>query len=323
MGKVYQRIFEYSPDALIVVNQAGVITLVNTQAESLFAYDRSELVGQPVEVLIPARYSAHHHQHRTRFMGESNSRQMGVANHLYARRKDNGELPVDIMLSPMIVEGHHCTLCVVRDISERKAAEDKLRQQKAELEKLHAELKELACRDSLTGLLNRRAFLEHAEQMLKTARRNNESVALLMIDLDHFKQVNDRFGHAEGDHVLQVVADTFRASARENDILSRHGGEEFVVAISGANESESLLAAERLRAAVAAIKNRKAPITVSIGVAATTPQQMQKRKASEVLAELFAQADRALYAAKHNGRNQACHFNRLPLPLRQIDEITP
>jgi len=259
MEKIYQRIFEYSPDALIVVDQAGAIALANIQAETLFGFDRTELIGQPVEILIPARYAAHHHGHRTRFMGESNSRQMGTANNLYARRKDESELPVDIMLSPMIVEGHHCTLCVVRDISERKAAEDKLRQQTAELERLHADLKEVACRDSLTGLLNRRAFHEHAEQMLKAARRNGENMALLMIDLDHFKQVNDRFGHAEGDHVLKVVANTFKASARENDILSRHGGEEFVMAISGANEAESLQAAERLRIAVAAIKNRKSP----------------------------------------------------------------
>jgi len=214
MEKVYQRIFEYSPDALFVVDQAGCITLANTQAETLFGYDRSELIGQQVEVLIPNRYAAHHHAHRTHFMIESNSRQMGIANNLYAQRKDGSEIPVDIMLSPMIVEGHHCTLCVVRDVTERKAAEDKLRQQTSELEHLHANLKEIAFRDSLTGLLNRRGFQEHAEQMIKTASRRGESVALLMIDLDHFKQVNDCFGHAEGDHVLRVAADAFKSTAR-------------------------------------------------------------------------------------------------------------
>ncbi|MDP2056773.1 MAG: sensor domain-containing diguanylate cyclase, partial [Thiobacillus sp.] len=228
-------------------------------------------------------------------------------------RKDGSELPVDIMLSPMIMDGRHFTLCVVRDITERKAAEDKLRQQTAELQKLHAELKELANRDSLTGLLNRRAFHEHVAQMLRTARRRKESAALLMIDLDHFKQVNDRFGHAEGDHVLKMVAAALKATARENDIVARHGGEEFVVAVLGASEAESIAAAERLRLAIAAIKNIKSSITASIGVTTCAPQ-VHKREASLILEELLAQADRALYAAKNNGRNQVCHFNRLAQP---------
>ncbi len=308
--KVYQRIFEYTPDALLLIDQAGRITLANAQAESLFVYDRRELIGQPVEMLVPSRVAARHVGHRAEFMAEAHSRQMGAAVELFARRKDGSELPVDIMLSPMLINGRHFTLCVARDITERKAAEDRLRQQTAELQKLHAELKELANRDSLTGLLNRRAFQEHAAQMLRTARRRKESTALLMIDLDLFKEVNDRFGHAEGDHVLKMVATALKATARENDIVARLGGEEFVVAVLGANEAESIAAAERLRLAIAAIRNTKSNITASIGVTTCTPH-MLKREVSLILEELLTQADRALYAAKHNGRNQVCHANSL------------
>ena len=308
--KVYQRIFESTPDALLLIDQAGRITLANAQAESLFGYDRRELIGQPVEMLVPSRVAARHVGHRAEFMAEAHSRQMGAAVELFARRKDGSELPVDIMLSPMLIDGRHFTLCVARDITERKAAEDKLRLQTAELQKLHAELRVLASRDSLTGLLNRRAFHEHAAQMLRTARRRKESAALLMIDLDHFKQINDRFGHAEGDHVLKMVAAALKATARENDIVARLGGEEFVVAVLGANEAESIAAAERLRLGIAAIGNTKCNITASIGVTTCTPH-MQKHEVSLILAELLRQADRALYAAKHNGRNQVCHANSL------------
>ena len=307
---IYQRIFEYTPDALFVTDLAGCIVLANAQAETLFGYERSELIGQPVEMLIPPRFAAHHAGHRMRFTSEANSRPMGKAAELFALRRDGSEFPVDIMLSPMILHGTHLVLCVVRDITERKAAEDELARQTSELRRLHAELELLANHDGLTGLYNWRAFYEYAGQMLKTAHRRQEHTTLLMIDLDHFKQINDRFGHAEGDRVLQAVASTLKATARENDIVARHGGEEFVVAALGLNEAESLVAAERLRAAVAAIENMKTRISASIGIATLAPQA-QKHETRRLLAELLDQADQALYTAKRNGRNRVCHFNRL------------
>lgn len=308
--EIYQRIFEYTPDALFVADQAGRIILANAQAETLFGYDRSELINQPVEILIPPRFTARHAGHRTRFMNEAHSRPMGAAVELFAQRRDGSEFPVDIMLSPMILDGGHFVLCVVRDITERKAAQEELERQTNELRRLHAELELLANHDGLTGLYNWRAFYEYAGQMLKTAHRRQENATLLMLDLDHFKQINDRFGHAEGDRVLQAVAATLKATARENDIVARHGGEEFVVAALGLNEVESLVAAERLRAAVASIEGMKTPITTSIGIATLAPQT-QKHETRRVLTELLDQADQALYAAKHHGRNQVCHFNRL------------
>ena len=313
MNAIYQRIFEYTPDALLVVDQAGRITLVNARAETLFGYDRSELIGQPIEILVPPRFAARHARHRDGFMAEGHGREMGAAIELFAQQKQGSELPVDIMLSPMIVDGTPLTLCVVRDISERRAAENALRRQTEELQKLHAEMKELASHDGLTGLYNWRAFYEHAGQMLKTAHRKQENATLLMLDLDHFKRVNDRFGHAEGDRVLQAVASTLKATARENDIVARHGGEEFVVAALGLTEDEGMIAAERLRTAIAAIENMKQPITASIGVATLLPQA-QKQDAARVLAALLDQADQALYAAKNHGRNQVCHFNQCASP---------
>lgn len=308
--EIYRRIFEYTPDALLVVDHDGHIYLANAEAESLFRYDRSELIGQPIEILIPPRFTAHHVEHRTRFMSEAHTLQMGATEDRFALRKHGEEFPVDIMLSPMFIDGAPFTLCVVRDVSERKAAQDERARQTEELLRLHAELQLLANHDGLTGLYNWRAFYEHAGQMLKTAHRRGEGVSLMMLDLDHFKLINDRFGHAEGDRVLQAVAATLKATAREIDIVARHGGEEFVVAVLGLGEAESLVAAERLRAAVAAIENLKSPITTSIGITTLAPRR-DKQESSRILAELLDQADQALYSAKHHGRNQVCHFNRL------------
>ena len=296
--------------------------MVNAQTETLFGYERGELIGQPVEMLVPPRLAARHAKHRVGFKAEPHRRQMGAAIELFAQRKQGDELPVDIMLSSMIVDDQHFTLCVVRDITERKAAEDRLRHQTAELQKLHAQLKQLANQDSLTGLLNRRAFFEHANQLLKTARRRKESAALLMIDLDHFKRVNDRFGHAEGDRVLKAVAAALKATARENDIVARYGGEEFVVAILGVDEAESVVAAERLREAIAAISGTKCRITASIGVASLIPDQHQ-REISAALTELLGQSDRALYAAKDHGRNRVCHHNKLSELAYPAKQPTP
>ena len=310
---VYQRIFECSPDGLLVVDAEGRITMANAQIEALFGYTRGELLGQAVEKLVPARFAGRHTHHRAHFKTAVRSRQMGASSELFAQHKNGKEFPVDIMLSPMLIDGQPITLCVVRDITERKAAQDALERQTAELRRLHTELELLANHDGLTGLLNWRAFYEHAGQMLKIAHRRRENVTLLLLDLDHFKSINDRFGHPEGARVLQAVAATLRETARDNDIVARHGGEEFVVATLGLSAEEGLVAAERLRAAVAAIENLKHPITVSIGVATLLPQP-NKHVDPRALSTLLDQADQALYVAKNNGRNQVCHYDPLGPP---------
>ena len=147
--------------------------------------------------------------------------------------------------------------------------------------------------------------------MLKTAHRRQENIALFMIDLDHFKQVNDRYGHAEGDRVLRRVGETLLATARENDIVARFGGEEFVMVLLGVDEAESLVAAERVRAAIAAISDTQAPIRASIGVAELRPRR-HKGDVEAELGKLLGQADRALYTAKRTGRNRVCHILHLP-----------
>ncbi|WP_305822257.1 GGDEF domain-containing protein [Massilia brevitalea] len=163
-----------------------------------------------------------------------------------------------------------------------------------------AVMKRLATLDDLTGLLNRRAFFTRANETRMLAIRLRKPIALLMIDIDHFKRLNDRFGHASGDEALVLFARAAGGALREHDVLGRMGGEEFALAMPGADLDGARQAAERLRQATMAIClpscGNGYEMTVSIGVVVI--------EANEDLPAALARADRALYQAKRNGRNR-------------------
>jgi diguanylate cyclase (GGDEF)-like protein len=165
----------------------------------------------------------------------------------------------------------------------------------------HAQLfeaqEENALTDELTKLPNRRAFAQSFLQETQRARRHRNPIAFLMIDLDHFKHVNDTNGHLHGDAVLFEVAQILKTSARESDVCARYGGEEFALILHETNESGARVLAERIRARVAsATFPGGLKLTISIGVAATDEPNL--------FTQLIDRADQALYAAKQGGRNQ-------------------
>jgi diguanylate cyclase (GGDEF)-like protein len=157
-----------------------------------------------------------------------------------------------------------------------------------------------ACTDHLTSLLNRRAFIENAVTLCAQQAKRGEPVAMLMFDLDHFKSINDQFGHAVGDDALRLFGQVVRASTRVDDIIGRFGGEEFIAVVPGGIESASKIA-ERVRAgfeaAGATIATHTVGATVSIGAAISYDPVT-------VIDSLIARADAALYRAKHDGRNR-------------------
>jgi diguanylate cyclase (GGDEF)-like protein len=167
-------------------------------------------------------------------------------------------------------------------------------------EKDDAEMARLATVDSLTGLPNRHAFLERAEHARQSALRLRQPLALAMLDIDHFKQINDRFGHATGDEALGVFASTARASLRAHETIGRLGGEEFAMVLPGTDLAGALQAAERLRLAVreatVITSGTRYVMTISIGVVVLDP--------NETLGMALARADHALYAAKSGGRDR-------------------
>jgi diguanylate cyclase (GGDEF)-like protein len=160
----------------------------------------------------------------------------------------------------------------------------------------------LSITDPLTGVYNRRSFMELADQLLARSARSNSSSALLMIDIDHFKRINDQHGHSTGDEALKAFVARIQPCLRDEDILVRFGGEEFCVLMPGADGEGALTLAERIREHVAAepieAEGTSIAVTVSIGIATAVKGGDFARES------LFASADRALYEAKDAGRNQ-------------------
>lgn len=192
-------------------------------------------------------------------------------------------------------DGRAVRVEVATDISERKWMEEELR-----LARQQAEL--LARTDELTRLNNRRAFYELGEAAFRQAARRGEGVAVVMFDVDHFKRINDSFGHTVGDEVLCAIAAAARAVCRDTDVLGRLGGEEFALVSPGADAAQALALAERLRAAIAAIRIARdageLTCTASFGVAS------YGAGSAAALDALICKADQALFLAKRGGRNR-------------------
>ncbi|MEM6475096.1 MAG: sensor domain-containing diguanylate cyclase [Pseudomonadota bacterium] len=189
-------------------------------------------------------------------------------------------------------------VAVLRDVTSQVQRERDLEQSRAVALSEARHARELASTDALTGLANRRRVMGELDQMLLSAREAGKPLALIMFDIDHFKAVNDTYGHPRGDRVLKQVADIALAQAREVDLVGRVGGEEFVWIVPGAGEGLARIIAERLRQAIA--KGSGAgpvpPVTASVGFA--------EMSETDTSLSLFARADDALYAAKHAGRNR-------------------
>ncbi|MCK7545009.1 GGDEF domain-containing protein [Marinobacter bryozoorum] len=159
----------------------------------------------------------------------------------------------------------------------------------------------LADTDELTGLNNRRAFFNLSNQVISQARRSGEPVAVIMFDLDHFKQVNDRWGHAAGDTVLRGLAATARRTVRESDIVARLGGEEFAILLPATDLPKARYLAQRLQQAfgnqIFPVTGGKVRCTASFGIAASSGREF-------TLDDLLRQADKALFRAKEAGRDR-------------------
>lgn len=173
-----------------------------------------------------------------------------------------------------------------------------------QLARQNARLAELASTDELTGVKNRRRFREDLDLLFSQADRQGSPLSLILLDIDHFKQYNDAFGHPAGDRVLQQVGATLRSALRGHDVVARYGGEEFVVLLPGTDADAANDVAERLRTAIADQEWPHRPVTASFGVATSGP-------GTSDAAALVEHADRALYLSKEAGRNRASHFRRL------------
>lgn len=170
---------------------------------------------------------------------------------------------------------------------------------------LYEEVEKTALTDSLTEIYNRRYLMQRMLEEIERANKKKSKVSIFMIDVDYFKRINDEFGHLTGDQVLVLIAQIIKANTREIDIVGRYGGEEFCIVLPDTDKEGALLAAERIRGAVATtplkVYDAQLKVTVSIGIATFPKDGLQ-------ISELIDRADHALYKAKEHGRNRIENF---------------
>ncbi len=188
------------------------------------------------------------------------------------------------------------------DMTEEVAHKAEIERYQQELEQANEQLRQLSVTDGLTGLRNRRAFEERLTLEFSIARRRERSLSVMLLDVDFFKQINDRWGHAAGDGVLRQLGETLRGSVRLPDLVARYGGEEFAVLIPESGPDATLGLANRMMQRIAAGDWRHTPVTVSIGLATIQPDTRDGF-------ELVRHADEALYAAKRGGRNRVVIYD--------------
>jgi diguanylate cyclase (GGDEF)-like protein/PAS domain S-box-containing protein len=299
-------VLEAAPDALIIVNEAGEIVQMNTSAEELFGFRRAELIGKPVETLVPQSYRDVHVSHRDKYHRELRRRPMGGGPELHGLRRDGTEFPVEISLAPLASPTGTLVISAIRDISARTRAEAErnyLMRERA----LYAEISRLARQDALTGLPNRTLLHDRLVNAIAAAQRHGHRIAVVFLDLDRFKRVNDTLGHAFGDQLLQSVADRLRASVRATDTVSRQGGDEFVILLGEAGTREDLeQTVAKILAAVRTphrVRGRELHVTASLGIA------MYPDDGADV-ETLIKHADIAMYYAKDHGRDDYQFFTQ-------------
>ena len=408
------NIIDAMPEAILLVDENGLIVKANKRSEEVFGYLQHEIEQQPVEVLLPERYRNHHIQLRGQYTTQPSIRMMGVGRDLYALDKQGREFPVEVALAPLVEADQHYAVVSIADITKRKEADAELilaanvfsstmdgvmildaerrvvkinaafeqilgyknseiggkgiqmlratkhsREFYIELwdiaretgrwqgeiwqrhkkgfdiplwlslttiyshngqverfiatvydisEQLQAQkrIHYLAHYDVLTNLPNRTLFLEQFEQFLSQAKQNEQFLPLLFVDLDNFKQVNDTYGHPVGDKLLCQAAQRMQAAVGENDIVSRHSGDEFALLLRSADGVKEVSNIATMICAELAkpfdVGRGDFFISASVGIACFPNDGLDANT-------LLQHADLAMYRSKERGRNQF-HFYR-------------
>jgi len=287
-----QAVLDHLPFGMMVVDEDIRCRFWNRQSEELFGLPAGFVrQGIPMEDVL--RQIARNGIYGPGDIEEHVSRRLqaigGFQAHSFEITRPDGR-SLRIMGAPVAIGGRAQGLVLLQeDITERK--------------NYQATLERLATTDHLTGLLNRRAFIEGTEREIHRARRHGLPLALIMFDVDHFKRINDGHGHPAGDEVLRRIAATCRRMLRDEDLIGRLGGEEFAVVLVQPPVQVAAAVAERLRQAVEAQAiewaGRPIPVTISLGIA-------ELAGGTDTLEQFISRADECLYTAKREGRNRVC-----------------
>ena len=275
-------LLESVPDGVLLCDSQGTIVYANRRLGAMTRFAPGRLLGRTVETLVPKPLRSRHAEDRERYQARPRRRRMGsVDGDFEVLRSDGTSFPADIALGPAAIQNERYVMAVVRDVTDRQ--------------KLEADLAHRAVHDPLTGLANRTLFFDRLRQAMLQSRRDHTRVALVLLDLNRFKSVNDVFGHQTGDAVLRKIASGLGAGLRSADTVARLGGDEFawVLPSVGGRRAAMQMMGRLMRALPARIAVDR--VVVEIGVSAGLalfPDDAQD------VDSLMRQADLKLYAAK-------------------------
>ncbi len=287
---LYRAALEVSLAAIVITDRFGRIEYVNPEFERMTGLSRGEALGRSVEIL------------RAESTSESTVRQ--IRRHFIRSERWQGRVQIlnadreavwhRVLLSPIPSTNGEASrfVGVMIDISDAVSLEDELRR--------------FATTDPLTGLSNRRRFLDFGSHTVRIAVRSGHPLSILLIDIDHFKSLNDWWGHKIGDDALVRFAAVFKDTLRDTDLVSRLGGDEFAAVLPGANAENAVATAKRIQTRLRDITvpvdtGEKLSFTISAGVTSVNGRDI-------VLDNLTLEADQALYLSKHLGRDMVSHF---------------
>ncbi|MDO8990660.1 MAG: diguanylate cyclase [Sideroxyarcus sp.] len=281
-------IINLSADAIVSIDAEHCITLFNLAAEEMFGYTAFEVLGLPLGILLPEQYRAIHEEHIESFAKEASAaRRMNERKELTGMRRNGEMFPAEISISKLLSPEGVVFTAIIRDITDRK--------------RVYEQMHNMAMTDPLTGIANRRRFLDIVELELQRSRRYHHPLSLLLIDIDRFKDVNDTYGHAIGDQTLRSVTSAFHELMRDNDMVARIGGDEFVILLPETDEKFARILAQRLCDHIAKVdipcNEEHIGITVCIGCGMVKDEDKSIEEALE-------RADQAMLESKRMGRNR-------------------
>jgi diguanylate cyclase (GGDEF)-like protein/PAS domain S-box-containing protein len=304
---------EAAANAIAITDKSGIIQWVNPAWENLTGFAREESIGRTPRIIRSGNHKPQFYQEMWTKILAGQVWQGQMTN----RRKDGSLYFEEQTITPVLDGDGNVThfIAIKQDVTSRKQADDELKHAKEQLEKANKELQvafqqqqRLAQTDSLTGIHNRRYLFELAGHEFDLARRYGHPLSIIMFDLDHFKEVNDNFGHALGDQMLARVSVIARSQLRGVDLIGRYGGEEFMIVLPMTEANQAFLLAERIHKAVGGLRFETekgiASITLSAGIA-----EMIHDSRDASIDDIIRRADEALYAAKQAGRNRTMIFD--------------
>ncbi len=292
-----QTILDNMLDGVITIDARGRIESFNQAAQTIFGYSAESVLGRNVAMLMPAPHRDHHDSYLSSFHRTGEARIMGRPRELEGQRQDGSVFPMSLSITRISRDEQPVFIGIVRDITQHREDLEKIRY--------------LAFYDPLTGLPNRRLLVDRIQHGLAASHRTGHHGALMFMDLDHFKRVNDKLGHPVGDVLLQKVAGRLRTCVREGDSVARVGGDEFVVLLEAlsnfaqeaATQAEAV--ANKILLALGQpfdLLGHDVSITPSVGIVLF----MEDRESMD---ELLKKADIAMYQAKSAGRNIARFYD--------------